>query len=152
VHPVLYKLFIYSIIWRTSISNLVEFSKFKLSENAEEELRIFLNQNLSTKKSELFNNLDRVISIPSYHNCLIKPKVKSDLSRGIFSAYNMSEVSHLLLLVNFGLFFYTEDNSVGEVHKRFSNKQNQKVIIALADIIPWRELNKLVVSQMLNKK
>src|SRR5687767_11238017 len=109
IHPVLYKLFIYSLVWRASISNLVSFQRFKLPEHSEEELRQFLNTNLTTRKTELVASLSNIKQIPEYHSCLIKPKVKS---RGIFTAYNANKSLHLLLLVDFGLLFYTDENSI----------------------------------------
>lgn len=148
IHPSLFKLFIYSLVWRASISNLKEFKNFKLLENVQEDIRIFLDTNLYNDQRLLLASLDHIIYVPQYHSCLIKPKERSGNSRGILSVNNMNAYSHILLLVDFGLFFYTDETSIGNVLRRYSNKQNHKVIIALGDIQPWLNLNQIAVSKL----
>lgn len=150
INPSLFKLFVYSLVWRSSISNLVEFEKFKIDNQIEEEIRSFLNQNLATTQKQLNENIEINTSYPSYHFCVIKPLIKSNLSRGIFTVYNAGEKIHLLMLVDFAIFFYSDENSVDTTLKLYSNKQNEKVLIALGDIERWKELNKTIVSKMLN--
>lgn len=151
IHPTLYKLFIYSIVWRTSISNLTEFKSFKIPTVIEEELRVFLDDNLTVDQSTLLQSLNRIVKVPLYHSCLMKPKEKSRMSRGIFSATSLNEYSHLFLLVDFALFFYTDEDSIGEVIGRFSNKQNQNVYVVLGESDPWHELNKVYYNKMMRE-
>jgi hypothetical protein len=150
IHPTLFKLFLYSLVWRASISNLFEHLPFKLSVTAEEGIRDFLNCNLSVDKSSLFEALNKINNIPLYHSCIIKPKERSATSRGIFSISSMSETSHILLLIDFAIFFYTDDTSLGKVIERFSNKQNEKVIVVLGEKESWLDLHQLYLSKMLN--
>jgi hypothetical protein len=152
IHPTLFKLFLYSLVWRTSISNLFEYLPFNLNKQDEEIIRVFLNSNLSVNKALLLKELDNVENIPFYHSCIIKPKEKSASSRGIFSVASMSETSHILLLIDFAIFFYTDEISIGNVLERFSNKQNEKVIVTLGETEPWLGLNQLYLSKMLNEK
>ena len=152
INPIAFKIFIYTLIWRTSISKLNEFLKFKIEENIEEELRKFLDDNLKVTHKELIENLDKVESTPNYDFCIFKPIIKSKLSRGIFTTYNTSENSHILLIVDFAIYFFTTENNIDETFKYFSNKQNEKVIIPLTEIEKWKELNKTIVHQMLENK
>jgi hypothetical protein len=152
IHPTLLKLFLYSLIWRASISSLFELLSFKLIKQDEENLRNFLNSNLATNKTLLFTSLNSITDVPLYHSCIIKPKDKSASSRGIFSISSMSDTAHVLLLIDFAIFFYTDETSIGDVLGRFSNKQNTKVIVTLGDTEPWLDLNRLFVSKMLNAK
>lgn len=152
INPSLFKLFIYSIVWRMSVSTLFEYQKFKLAQKAEEELRAFLFANLQLTKGGLIRSVDNIKDVPQFHSCLIMPVEKSERSRGIFTNCNLSETSHLLLLVDFGLFFYTDDVSIGDVLRKFSNKQNKKVIVALADLKGWKDLSQLVMAKMLRHK
>ncbi len=149
LNPILYKLFLYSIIWRTSISNLYECQPFKLESKPEEILRQFLNNNLYTTKKQLIENLDSIIDVPKYHSCIIKPK---DRVRGVLSIASMSKHAHALFLVDFVIFFYTDESSIGEVLIHFSNKENRNVIIALGEIEAWTKLNELFVTKMVNSK
>jgi hypothetical protein len=152
INPIAFKIFIYTLIWRTSISKLNEFLKFKIEENIEEELRKFLDDNLKLTHRELVENFTEIKKTPNYDFCIFKPKVKSKISRGIFTTYNTSENSHILLIVDFAIYFFTTENNIDETFKYFSNKQNEKVIIPLAEIEKWNELNKIIVHQMLENK
>jgi hypothetical protein len=149
IHPTLFKLFLYSLIWRASISSLFAFLSFKLSSHDEERLRNFLNSNLSADKISLFKALDNISDIPLYHSCIIKPKERSASSRGIFSISSMSDTAHALLLIDFAIFFYTDETSIGNVLECFSNKQNRKVIVALGETEAWLDLNQLFVSKII---
>lgn len=149
IHPTLFKLFIYSLIWRASISSLIEFQKYKVSEIVEEKLRVFLNTNLTKSKNTLMDSLETITDIPMYDNCFIKPIVKE---RGIFTAYNFSESRHFLLIVNFGIFFFTEENSIDTILKTVSNKQNERVLIGVGENTAWENLNKMVLERMLGQK
>lgn len=152
INPTLFKLFIYSLVWRASISSLFDFQKFKLPKNVEDDLGCFLNANLSLRKDDLVTVTNSIVNVPLYHSCLIKPMEKSESSRGIFTCCNLNETSHLLLLVDFGMFFYSDESSIGDVLRVFSNKQNDCVVIALADLPRWREINQIVIAKMLNTK
>ncbi len=152
LHPTLFKLFLYSLVWRASISNLFEYLPFSLNKKDEEKIRKFLDSNLSVSKASLLTALDKIEDVPLYHSCIIKPKEKSASSRGIFSISSMSDTSHVLLLVDFAIFFYTDEISIGDVLERFSNKQNTKVLVTLGETEPWLGLNQLYLSKMLNEK
>lgn len=152
INPTLFKLFIYSIIWRSSISSLFEFQSFKINKNNEDEIRTFLNLNLKLNKASLIENLNSVQDFPLYHNCIIKPKEKSALTRGIFYVSSMSNEAHILLLVDIAIFFYTDEKSIGHVLGKFSNKQNEKVMITLGDAESWLDLNKALLSKMRNEQ
>ncbi|CAD5343006.1 hypothetical protein [Flavobacterium bizetiae] len=152
IKPTMFKLFIYSLVWRSSISKLNEFEKYHIDDKVEEELRVFLNDNLKTTHKELLENIENNIKYPSYHFCLIKPIARNKQSRGIFTAFNSGEKAHLLMLIDFAVFFYTDEKSIGSTLKYYSNKQNEKVIIATGDIEKWTELNRMIVQKMLNKK
>jgi hypothetical protein len=152
IHPTLFKLFLYSLIWRASISSLFEFLPFKLIKQHEERIREFLNGSLTTDKNLLFTRLNNITNIPLYHSCIIKPKEKSASSRGIFSISSMSDSAHVLLLIDFAIFFYTDETSIGDVLEKFSNKQNEKVIVTIGETEPWLDLNRIFISKMLNSK
>lgn len=148
LHPNMFKLFIYSIIWRCSISSLFVFETFKLPPNIEEEIRCFLDINLNLSHKELMKNLEKINTIPQYHTCLIKPKNKT---RGIFTAYNFGEDAFAIYTVDYALFFYTSEMPLIERHQLFSNKDNEKVRVVLGNDEDWKTLNKLVVTNMLKK-
>lgn len=152
INPKAFKLFIYSIIWRASISNLNEFLKFKIEKNIENEIRHFLNKNLKKDHKELLEDLKEINSTPDYNFVVFKPIINENTSRGIFTAFNTGPNSHLLMIVDFAIYFFADENNLDFSFRYFSNKQNEFVIIALADIEKWNELNKNIVYKMLKNK
>jgi hypothetical protein len=151
INPGLFKLFIYSLVWRSSISSLSAFRQYKLPDPDEEAIRNFLDRNLLDSKKLLIASSAAIKDVPSYHFCLIKPITTTEASRGIFTICNMNPTSHLMLLVDIALFFYTDENSIGDVLKLFTNKQNENVLITMADVKGWHELNEIVLRKALQK-
>ena len=149
LHPSLFKLFIYSIIWRCSVSSLFIFETFKLNPIIAEEIRTFLNTNLYLLHSELMLSLDTVEKLPQYHTCLIKPKNRS---RGIFTAYEFGENAYAILTVDYALFFYTTTIPLVEKHILFSNIGTEKIRIVNGNDDDWKNLNNLIVTKMLKSK
>jgi len=149
LNPALFKLFIYSLIWRLSISSHFANQKYKLPIEIEEELRVFLNSNLKTNHNSLINTINQLENIPNYDFCLIKPENKCADFKGMHSAFQISKSIYLLVLVDFILFFYI-DNSIDPILKIYSNKQNNDIIIPISDDERWFALNKLILSRILN--
>ncbi|WP_269233957.1 hypothetical protein [Flavobacterium flavigenum] len=112
-------------------------------------MREFLNENLSVEQKILLKSAEIINEFPSYDLCIIKPENKTDNFKRMYSAFQMSKSAYLLVFVDFILFFYT-DNSIDIVLKKFSNDQNENVIIPISDDERWFDLNKLILSKMLN--
>lgn len=148
IHPTLYKLFIYSMIWRVSISS--SFQQFSLSTEREEVLRLFLNTNLREKKFELLAILGAINEVPLWNNHFMMPKHLNNPFKGWFSAAKLSESFYLLLLANYGLYLITDESSMAKELAPFSNKQNSKVIVVLADNKAWEEMNMSYMHKILN--
>ncbi|NRS87206.1 hypothetical protein HNQ02_000106 [Flavobacterium sp. 7E] len=149
LHPTLYKIFIFSLVWRCSISSLLEFETFQLEDYVEEELRVFLNKNLLKRHDELLASLDNITEIPQYHTCLIKPK---NNTRGLFTSYNFGQNAYAIYTVDYAIFFYTNDEILVQKHLSFSNINNGLVRVVIGDDKEWSELNNQVLQNMLNYK
>jgi hypothetical protein len=52
-----FRTFLFSIVWRTSISDDIIYKKFKLAPTTEEEVRVFLDSTLKLTHSQLVNSL-----------------------------------------------------------------------------------------------
>lgn len=145
----LFRLFFYSIVWRLSISRLDAYRGFKLSESDEEMLREVLDSNLSSTQRSLLQKLPHITAMPEYHICVVKPRVKTNPPGGILSAMSSGGKNHLVMLVDFAVFFITAD----EMHPALlslSNKYSTTVIIGLGDNDQWVELNRTLVHKMLS--
>lgn len=151
INPTSFKIFIYSIIWRASISKIPEFDKFKLPKDIENKLRFFLNKNLHHKHSNLIESFNKVVDIPEYHFNMLKPLVRSDFTRGIFSAYQIEPNQFGVFTVDFIIFFHPKEDSLNPLLKFVSNKQNDKVRLVLVETGTWKELNNSVVYRMLKE-
>lgn len=149
VNPSLFYLFLYSLIWRSSISLNIIFDTFKIDAAIEEEIRVFLNNNLKEIHSDLIDNAKNIETVPNYYLCLIKPKNKS---RGIFTAYEYKQNSCANYTVDYALFFYTKEEDCLLEHKTFGNRQIETFKIFIGDDENWRTLNNLVVQKMINYK
>lgn len=145
LHPNIFKLFIFSLVWRCSISNLSDFENFTLNSLVEEDLRVFLNLNLKNSHGELMQSLDGIQQVPRYHFCVTKPKNKT---RGIFTAFNFAPEAFTILTVDYAIFFYSSVVPYVSIHEHFSNRDNEIVKIILGDDDKWLELNRKIVNLM----
>jgi hypothetical protein len=147
INPILFRLFIYSLIWRASESNLDVFNKFELPQAIEEELRHYLDSCLNITQLGLLNAVETKEIITDYHICLIKPKIKTIPPGGVLSAFSTNgRKSHILMLVDFALFFVLDDETLEPAMQGLSNKNKAKVIIGLGDNLLWTEMNRLFVN------
>lgn len=152
ISPIGFKLFVYSLVWRASISNLPEFETFKLDDKTEAELRMFLDKSLKTNNSELVISISKIIDFPNYHYCIFKPLSRNEFSRGIFTAYKMAEFQFGIFTVDYIFFFYSNAKDMNPAFEFVSNFQNDKLLITLAGTDDWKILNELVVRKMLKKQ
>ncbi|MCC9073278.1 hypothetical protein LNQ49_17000 [Flavobacterium sp. F-65] len=147
ITPSLFHLFFYSLLWRASISKHILFDTFKIGTEVQEELRIFLNENLFDTQKDLLLNAKTITKIPIYHTCFIKPK---NNTRGIFSAYNFAPNAYAIYTVDYALFFYTKEDDCMPAHKLYGNISNEIIKVVLANDENWKVLNNSVVKNMLN--
>lgn len=150
IDPISFKLFIYSVVWRTSISNLKYFESFKLDSETEGLLRSSLDRYLKCSHSELVKSISKISDLPSYHYCIFKPVVRNKFSRGIFTAYRMDEFAYGIFTVDYIIYFYPNTTNMDETFQYVSNFQNNRILITLAEADDWRLLNRSVLSNLLN--
>jgi hypothetical protein len=72
----IFNLFIYSIVWRVSVSNNYAFGGFKLSSNNEKKLRVILNSHLETTQQELMISIEDMKVLPDHSHVMIRPDKK----------------------------------------------------------------------------
>ena len=120
INPIGFKIFVYSIVWRTSISSLPEFETFKLDDKTEDKLRVFLNQILKNGHTELINSISELTDFPNYDYCIFKPLSRNEFTRGIFTAYKTDEFQFGIFTVDFIFFFYSNSKVLFWLHHIFS--------------------------------
>jgi hypothetical protein len=146
--PVIFRLFMYSIIWRVSASSRHEFGTCKLFPAVAEDLRLFLDEHLKPNQPDLLNHIKTVTSYPAYHISLMKPEHKTIPPGGLFAAHSLHEHSHLLMLVDFTFFFITSDDALVPEMKAFSSNFYTEVVIGLLRNDHWIEFNQKLYNQM----
>ncbi|WP_435254522.1 hypothetical protein [Tenacibaculum sp. A30] len=152
INPIGFKLFIFSIVWRTSVSSLPEFETFKLDDKTENELRLLLDKTLKNSHSELVNSISKTNDFTNFHYCVFKPLMRNEFSRGIFTAYKMAEFQFGIFTVDYIIFFYSNKKDMNPAFEFVSNFQNEKLLITLTGTDDWKMLNELVVRKMLKKQ
>lgn len=136
-NPTMFKFFIYSIIWRMSISK--EFQSLKLQDDIEENIRVFLDKHLKKKQGDLLDSLDDVSYLPEYEICMFKC-VDKDSEGNMLSASNHDEKLYTFMLAQFCLFLSTDGSGLLKQTLRFSNKQNKNVLIGALSKQEWKSV------------
>jgi len=142
----LFSLFIYSLIWRTSISNKIEFAKFTLDVVTKEKIRSFLINNLSDNKTDFKKKLSQNTIFPEYQYLFIKSK---NNLRGILAAYNFSKNTRLLFLVDYAILFYEKDEELIPNYKYFICQKDYEVKLLLANDNTWEVFFTSIANQLL---
>lgn len=152
IDPIRFKIFVYSLVWRTSISSLPEFDSYKLDEKTETNLRNLLHDKLKTDHAEFLISTSNSNLIINYDYCVFKPiSRKSDDFKGIFTSYKMGEFQFGIFTVDFIFFFFSNSSNMHPAFKYVSNYNNDEIKITLVDRDEWFNLSKLVVGKMLKK-
>lgn len=149
INPINFKVFVYTLVWRSSISNLPSFENFKLDQKTESTLRTFLNETLKNNNADLIKSLAEIKNIPNYDYCIFKPSVLNDYSRGIFTACRMTESHYRIFTVDFIFLFISNSTNMHPALKLVSNFQNDKLLIKILDINQWNNDIKTIVFKVI---
>jgi hypothetical protein len=149
--PALFKLFVYSVLWRLSITGLPEYQSFRLPPAIEEEIRLFLHSNVKDTHKELMAHALQITAIPQYHFSLIKPVEFLRPPGCTLSAMSTHNGVHLICLVDYLMFFFTDSTQMHPDFSSSSNKQNEYTLIALAPVNGWLTLNTDLYNRFFNK-
>lgn len=147
-NPVLFKTFVYSMIWRCSISTLEEFKNFQLDSITESKLRDFLDITVKDSHHGLIESMASTENILDFDYCVFKPIVRNEFSRGIFTSYKMDKYQFGIFTGEFIFFFFSNSNSINPAFKLISNYQNEILLINLVEINDWKKLNESVVNKL----
>ncbi|MBC7000619.1 hypothetical protein [Cytophaga sp. FL35] len=149
LNPLLFKLFCFSIIWRLSMTSNPLFKNFKLPNEVEAEIGLFLSTNLFPTHKELLENLNLIEKYPQYHLMAYKPKTGSRKFTGILTAFQMSEDHYGIFTSDMILFFYLNENKMDSQARLISNKDHGFIKFILADAVQWRNISSAVVNHRL---
>ncbi len=147
-----FNLFIYSIIWRISISNNYGLLKFKLPIEEEDKLRLILDKHIEKTQSKLISGLDRIKDLPDHSHVIIRPLVKLRPPNSMLSAASLDKITHQLHLVDYLIFYITKPDAFINALKIIDNNSLEKsVSIGLMDTRSWKKFNFDMIDEMMNQ-
>lgn len=152
IHPTVFKLFFYSLYWRSSVSNLPLYENFKLPEKIETKMRIFLNTTMCSEHSKMIESFQLAENVPRYHLVIFKPYQKNEHSRGVFTVFQASEFLYTIFTPDIAIYLYINPEKMDEEMKKFSNFQNDKALVLLSSHEQWKRVNQIVIDKILPKK
>lgn len=150
VDPKIFHLFIYSIIWRCSITSVELFKRFKLEKSFEKEVRMSLMAYHSVTASELekiINGSDIALTSSKY-SILTYKSFLEPISGIILSLTNNTRPPYILLLNEYWLFLTDKDQM--ETKTDFTVSENivpssAKIKIGVLPEIVWSALHANVI-------
>lgn len=146
-----FNLFIYSMIWRISISNNFGFLNFKLSEHEEEKLRQILKEFSTLSQADLFDKIDAINELPNHHHLIIRPIKKLRPPKSMLSAASYNEILHQLHLVDYLIIYNTGIDTLPEkLDQLENNRLGGLVRIGLLDKAKWESFNAKMFREAVN--
>lgn len=146
----IYNLFIYSILWRASICNDIVFNDLNLIKEEEEELRQFLLKFSYQKEADLFNGLDELVSLPSHSHIIFRSERLSKTPHAGLYCKTVDRHFHHLGLVEFALFYYTDNTKLPRKLKLLDNNNiEDEVKVGLFTPKQWQAFNYSLVKALL---
>lgn len=146
----IFNLFIYSIVWRVSVSETFTYNKFKLPQESEDDLRELLHKYIKPNQKELMDVIDDFKLHPKHSHVIIRPNKKLRPPGSMLSAASLNETIHQLHLVDY-LIFYILDKT--KLSKGFlpidNNRPHESIRVGLMSPKQWQNLNYDLINKMM---
>jgi hypothetical protein len=145
----LYRLFIYSIIWRFALVHRLEDNIILLTDETEEKLRAILNENLSLDLNEIINEKE----IPDLPFQVFTADSFEDTTEGTVYSEDIHKEPMLCLANEFIILFYENDYSVTGNYRLPINKmvEADNVLNAVNDHPKIGFISNAFFSQLINQ-
>ncbi|AEA42573.1 hypothetical protein [Fluviicola taffensis] len=134
----IFRLMIYSIFWRSSVSNHSVFNSFKINREIEEEIRASLFEHKSVDKSELLINLSNK-NIPLFPLTIISSDSFEDPSSNLIFASHRKDVYKLIMDQFCLLMFENEIHVANSSFRIYSNLKHEDCKILVYSEKNWNE-------------
>jgi hypothetical protein len=137
-----FNIFIYSIIWRVSISESYSFKSLKLDQEDQEKLRSVLEKYIYSSQEELFSNLKDFNVITGHSHVLIRPRKKLRPPNSMLSCASRDNQVHQFHLVDYLLFYFTKDFKIEDNLLHINNNLNDRLVrVGLSNPNIWGSFN-----------
>ena len=148
VHPILFKLFIYSLVWRASISNHAIFSNFKLKAQDEENLRQVLNDYLhATEKATVDYWAENENAFKALPFNIVTTLDSSDATSNMIAPFD-AEDGRILLFANEFIIIVYLDWSAPNHGSLIFNLGKQQRCVGILPLGKWQEYHAGMVDML----
>jgi hypothetical protein len=137
-----FNLFIYSIVWRLSISEKYSFEQFKLNQTDEIKLKDILKKYIKFNENDLFKELADLKELPGHSHVIIRPNKKLRPPNSMLSAASRTEWLHELHLVDYMVFYLTDKDKLVDGFKEINNNNLENFVkVGLTTPERWKSYN-----------
>lgn len=136
------------MVWRCSVSSLKDFKSFQLDDKSELKLREFLDITLKDSHNGLIESISSMENILDFDYCVLKPIVRNECSRGVFTSYKMEKYQFGIFTGEFIFLFFSNSENINPAFKLISNYQNENLLINLIEVDVWKKMNETVVNKL----
>ncbi len=148
----IFNLFIYSIVWRISISENYAFRGFKLAFPEEEKLRLLLKNYTQSNQEELKNVLIHLNELPDHSHVIIRPKVKVRPPTSMYSAASYNDYLHQVHLVDYLHIYNTKRELLTDRLSLIdNNRPNGLVRVGIVEKERWKSFNTEMVKEAIKQ-
>lgn len=145
-----FNLFIYSIVWRLSISQRFSFENFKINQTDETELKNILKLYIKPNEKELFKGLTNLKELPNHSHVIIRPNKKLRPPNAMLSAASRTNYLHELHLVDYIVFYLTEKDKLVDGLKEINNNISENLVkIGLVTPERWKSYNYDLINKII---
>lgn len=138
----IFNIFIYSIIWRVSISTHFSFEKFKLKPEDEEKIRVILKTTSSKNNHELYNKIENFKCIPNHSHIIIRASEIIRPPTSHLSVASIDEDIHQLFLVDYVVLYLTDKTKLLPILEVIDNNFDKRPTrIGIMEPKQWKDYN-----------
>lgn len=146
----IFNLFIYSIVWRISVSESYAFGGFKLPIAEEEKLKSLLRKFIESSQATLLARLDELQVVPNHGHVMVRPKKNLRPPNAMLSAASMNGWLHEVHLVDYILFYSTDKKRLKDSLKELDNNNlNSRVKVGLSSSESWKSYSDMMINSAL---
>jgi hypothetical protein len=147
-----FNLFIYSIVWRISVSESYAFGGFKLPIAEEEKLKSLLRNFIESRQEKLLARLDELQVVPNHGHAIIRPKKKLRPPNAMLSAASMDGWLHEVHLVDYILFYSTDkEKFINSLKELDNNNLKNRVKVGLSSPESWKTYSIKMIKDALKR-
>ncbi len=152
VNPVMFKLFIYSLVWRASISNHPVFANFTLNASDEEKIRALLDEFLKDNDADTVANLAQQGSqFKSLPFNIVTTLESANVTANMIAPFSTDDGRILLFANEFMIIVYLDWNAPTHLASIY-NSGTAAVSIGIVPLEEWAKYHTMMVQMLIGAR